>query len=127
MERLHQSLVRRSPGDKSLELAIALETLLVDSPGEHTFKIALRAALSTSDDLAQRSRSRAIIEAAYGLRSALVHGGQAPQDCRVRGHGTEPATDVAAEAARITAQVIRRVLAEGRLLDWARLELSNGI
>jgi hypothetical protein len=125
MERLHQSLIRRSPADKSLELAIALETLLVNSAGEHTFKIALRAALMTADSVDERSRNRAIIEAAYGMRSALMHSGQSPKDCKVRGHGTETAVEVVAEAARITARVIRRVLAEGRLPDWSRFELSN--
>jgi hypothetical protein len=35
IERLHQGLARRSPADQVVELSIALETLLVDSPGEH--------------------------------------------------------------------------------------------
>jgi hypothetical protein len=51
IERLHLALIRSSPGERMVELAIALETLVVGSDsGEHTFKVALRAALlSTSD------------------------------------------------------------------------------
>ena len=127
MERLHQALVRRSPADKALELAIALETLLVASPGEHTFKIALRAALLTAENLEERSRNRAIIEAVYGMRSALMHSGEAPTECKVRGYGRKPAVEVAAEATTITALIIRRVLTEGRLPDWRTVELSNGM
>lgn len=125
MERLHQALIRRLPADQALEIAIALETLLVDSPGEHTFKIALRAALLTSDDVNERSMTRGIIEAAYGMRSALMHSGQAPAECKVRDHGKKAAADVSAQAAKITALVIRRILADGQP-DWRKLELSNG-
>src|SRR5262249_31178792 len=45
MQRLGQACLRLGSADRALELAIALEALLVDDPGEHTFKIALRAAL----------------------------------------------------------------------------------
>jgi Apea-like HEPN len=127
MERLHQALVRRSPADKALELAIALETLLVNSQGEHTFKIALRAALLTAENLEERSRNRAIIEAVYGMRSALMHSGQAPTECKLRGYGKKPSVEVAAEAATITSLIIRRVLAERQLPDWNSLELSIGM
>ena len=127
MERLHQALVRRSPADQALEIAIALETLLVNSSGEHTFKIALRAALLTSEDVEERSHNRAMIEAVYGMRSALMHSGQAPTECKVHNHGRRPAAEVAADAARITALIIRRVLTRGELPDWNSLELSNGM
>jgi len=126
MERLHQALIRRSPADQALEIAIALETLLVNSAGEHTFKIALRAALLTSDDLTERSQNRAIIEAVYGMRSALMHTGQSPTECKVRNSGKQPAATVATSAARITARIIRRALADGHLPDWDTLELSQG-
>ena len=76
MERVHLAFIRSSPEDKALELSIALETLLIDSPGEHTFKISLRAALLTSENINTRAANRAIIRAAYTLRSNFVHGGQ---------------------------------------------------
>ena len=75
MQRLGLACLRRGPADQALELAIALEALVVDSPGEHTFKIALRAAILTSTELESRRRRRAIIEAMYKIRSSLMHSG----------------------------------------------------
>jgi|GEM_PF-1858652 hypothetical protein len=127
MERLHQALMRSSPSDKALEISIALETLLVNETGEHTFKIALRAALLTSGDMKERSRSRATIEAAYSLRSALMHKGDTPAERNLRGYGSRPSTQVAADAVELTALVIQRVIAGGGLPNWDMFELSNGV
>lgn len=127
MERLNQALVRRSPADRALELAIALEALLVDSPGEHTFKIGLRAALLTSNDLEQRKRNRAIIEGMYKIRSSLMHSGQFSEDCRVRGYGNIPTADVVSEALRITALVVQNIIGGGAIPDWSALELSHPV
>jgi hypothetical protein len=127
MERLHLSLMRRSSADKALELAIALEALLVDAPGEHTFKIGLRAALLTAEagDMKGRSRNRSIVGAAYGLRSAVVHSGRAPEHCTPRGLGKMLSTDVTSEAVSITAAVIRRIVTDGQLPEWDLLEMSR--
>ena len=82
----------------------------------------------TADDLDKRSRNRAIIEAAYGLRSALMHSGQSSfEGLQSARPWRLAAAEVAAEAARIAAQVIHRVLAEGQLPDWERPELSSRI
>lgn len=123
MERVHLAFIRLSPADKALELAIALETLLVDSPGENTFKIALRAGLLTGEDVQSRAMNRAIISAAYGLRSALMHSGQSPKDCKVRGYAKMPAADVAARATEIAVGVVLRILRDRREPDWNLLEL----
>jgi hypothetical protein len=124
MERVHLAFIRSKPADKALELAIALETLLVESPGENTFKIALRSALLTSPDPQTRSTNRAMIEAAYRLRSALMHSGKAPSECRVRGQSQRPATEVAANATDIAVNVVRRILTDGGLPDWNLVELG---
>jgi len=126
MERVHLAFIRSSPADRALELAIALETLLVESSGENTFKIALRAALLTGDDVQTRATNRAIIGAAYGLRSALMHSGQSPGHCTVRGRGKVPAAEVAATATGITVAVIQRILRDRQLPDWNALELAGG-
>jgi hypothetical protein len=109
----------------SLELAIAMEALLVDSPGEHTFKIGLRAALLTSSDLEQRRRNRAIVEGMYKIRSSLMHSGQSSDTCRVRGYGDMLATEVVSEALSITASVVQRIIGMGAIPDWGLLELSS--
>ena len=124
LERVHLAFIRSVPADKTLELAIALETLLVDSPGENTFKISLRAALLTAEDINSRATNRAIIRAAYSLRSALMHSGQSRTKVTVPGEGEVPSTDVAERATVITIDVIRSVLTAGKLPDWSDVELS---
>ena len=62
----------------------------IDSFGEHTFKISLRAALLTAEDIITRADNRAIIQAAYTLRSILMHGGQSKNEVTVSGKGKVP-------------------------------------
>ena len=124
MERVHLAFIRSSPEDKALELSIALETLLIDSPGEHTFKISLRAALLTAEDINTRATNRAIIHAAYTLRSNLVHGGQSKSEVKVKGEGKVPSKNVAKRATTIAINVIRSVLTAGKLPAWSDVELS---
>jgi hypothetical protein len=126
-ERVHLALIRWSPADRMVEVAIALETLLVNSPGENTFKVSLRSALLASDGLQSRALDRATISAAYGLRSALMHGGASPSLCKVHGKGELPAAEVADRAVEIARAVIRRILFDGRIPDWSALELSGRI
>jgi hypothetical protein len=124
MQRLGLACLRRAPADSALELAIALEALLVDTPGEHTFKLAFRAAILTGTDLESRRRTRSIIEAMYKMRSSLMHSGQCSETVKVRGFANARSTEVIAEASRITAMVIHRMIDEGNPPDWNTLELS---
>ena len=126
LERLHQALIRSNPADRALELSIALEALLGDSSGAHTFKLAYRAALLVSNNVEERIETRAIIEAAYIMRSALTHSGSAKPKVKVKGHGQRPVEEVASSATTITARVIKRIIMEGGFPEWNRLELSDG-
>ena len=126
LTRLHQALTRRFPADRALEISIALETLLVNSPGEHTFKIALRSALLGSVTVKDRAENRAIIESTYGMRSALMHSGHTANTVKVKGQGKQPAEKVVAESAKITANVIKQIIKNGDFPEWNQFELSNG-
>ena len=127
LERLHKALIRSTPADRALELSIALEALLIDSRGEHTFKLAYRAALLVSEDVEERIETRAIIGAIYGMRSDLMHGGQHSETVKViKGQEKEPAEEVASRAAKITALVIKRIILEGGPPEWNQFELSDG-
>jgi hypothetical protein len=125
MQRLGLACLRRSPADRALELAIALEALLVDSAGEHTFKIALRSAILTSTELRSRRRHRAIIEAMYKIRSSMMHSGHSSDTCKVRGFGDLQTTEIVSEALKITALVIQKMIGLGEPADWSSLELST--
>ena len=129
LERLHQALIRRDPADRAVELSIALEALLIDSSGEHTFKLSYRAALLVSDNVEERITNRGIIEATYDVRSKLLHRGSAKTEVKVKeGQGKKemPVEEVASKAATITARVIKRIIMEGGLPEWNRFELSDG-
>ena len=126
IKRVHLAFIRSSPAEKALELSIALETLLIDSdlPGELTFKISLRAALLTADDIKTRATNRAMIRAAYTLRNKLVHSGQSLNEVKMKGEGRMPSRDVAKQATAITISVIQSMLTAGRSPDWSDVELS---
>lgn len=123
IERVHLAFIRSSPEDKALELSIALETLLIDSPGEHTFKISLRAALLTAENINTGATNRAMIRALYTLRSNLVHGGQSKSEVKVDGKKVS-SRDVAKRATKITISVIQSMLTAGKSPDWSDVELS---
>ena len=124
MERVHLAFIRGSPADKALELAIALEALLIDSRGANSFKISLRAALLTAEDIKTRATNRAIIHATYTLRNQLVHSGESKSEVTVNGEGQVPSRDVAKRATAITINAIQSVLTAGKLPDWSDVELS---
>ena len=126
LEHLQQALIRSDPFARTLEIAIALEALLIDSSGEHTFKLAYRAALLVSDDVDERIATRAVITAAYVMRSSLMHGGRRSGTVKVIGQEKEPVKEVASKAAKITALVIKRIIMEGGLPEWNQFELSDG-
>ena len=126
LERLHQALIRSDPADRTLELSIALEALLITAPGEHTFKLSYRAALLVSDKVEKRIETRAMIEAAYGIRSALMHRGPVGPVFKVKDQGKKPVEEIASKATKITALVIKRIIMRGGLPEWNRFELSDG-
>lgn len=126
LTRFHQALARRFPADGALELSIALETLMVNDRGEHTYKIALRSALLASEQTEERAKIRAIIEATYGMRSALMHSGHSANTFSVKGQGKRSAEEIVTESAMITARVIKRIIMKGRLPEWNQFEISGG-
>ncbi len=131
LDRLHQSLIRRNPADRALETSIALEMLLKENDDRGTNRriLAFRAALLISEDVQERIRNRAIIDAAYKMRNELVHGGKMITDVTevtVNGFGKWSAEKIAGCAAKRTALVIKRVIMKGGLPEWNHFELSNG-
>ena len=123
LRRLNQALRRPPHGDRALDLAIALESLLVENAGENTYKLGLRAALLVGDSLEDKRRIRALITALYGLRSTLVHRGELPKTIKVAGV-RRPAPEVVEDATAVAAQVLTRIVEMKKLPDWHALELG---
>jgi hypothetical protein len=125
LRRLNYAMRRADIGDRAVELSTALESVLVDDRGEHTFKIALRSALVIPGTRAERVAARAIVSAIYGIRSALVHSGQAATSVRVRGRGSVSAAEVVEEGSRITGAVLRELIRAGSIPQWEDLEVRQ--
>ncbi len=126
LERLVQAMLRRDPGNKAADLSIALETLLTDQAGEHTWKVSTRAGVLTGWDLRSKLDRRNVIAAAYQMRSSLVHSGAASRTVRVTGRGQQPAAAVCEEAARVCAGCIRAIIERGGIPSWPEFDLSGG-
>ena len=126
VERLRQSLIRDDPADSTLEISIALESLLSSGFDGGRYKISLRASLLLTENLEGRVKARATLEAAYKMRNGLVHQGETKTEVDVKGQGRTPAKEVARRAADITALVTKRIIMSGGLPEWGRFELSNG-
>lgn len=125
LRRFNQALRRPSHGDRALDLAIALESLLVDGAGENTYKMGLRAALLLGGAIKQRREVRAVVSALYVLRSALIHDGVLPSEVKVVNVGKRPAPDVVNDATEICARVLRSILEAGSIPNWYEYELAD--
>ena len=126
LERLQQSLIRDAPADSTLEISIALESLLSSDSDRGKSTISLRASLLLPENLEGRVRARATLEAAFKMRNRLVHQGETKTEVDVKGQGQTSAKEVAGRAANITALVTKRIIMSGSLPKWNQFELSNG-
>jgi Apea-like HEPN len=126
LSRLNQAVRRPPHGDRAIDLAIALESLLVDGAGENTYKVGLRAALLLPVPLEERQRVRSLVSALYAIRSSLMHDGRPPSEVRVVGSGKRPSAEVVVEATTVCASVLRAILEAGRVPHWYSFELAGG-
>lgn len=127
LSRLSRAVRSHLMADKALDLAIALETLLADSnPGEHTYKVALRAGLMTPGPLANKLSASALARALYGIRSSVAHSGHVKERVNVGAAGKRPSVDVIKDALELVAAITREMMTRGAPPDWANLEMSGG-
>ncbi|MCH8274160.1 MAG: hypothetical protein IH851_05160 [Armatimonadetes bacterium] len=123
LQRFSQAMKRRPHGDRAIDLSIALESLLVEGPGELRYRLALRAALLVDEPLEKRKEIRRTLADLYEVRSALVHDGVLP----TRNFHGKKASEVVEDATVVSARVLRSFLAAGKEPDWPNLELTGGM
>ena len=122
--RLNRAVRQQRMEDQVLDIAIALEVLLTDNnPGEHTYKVSLRAGLLDSGTPEKRLRSRAIAGALYTLRNNVVHGSHVPEKSEFRGKGKRPSHEIVNEALQLVGSLTRCLILRGNLPDWYTYEL----
>ena len=125
LQRLIRARCQIKPGDRAIDLAIALEILYMNADrDEHSYKIALRAARFLYGPGEQRHEAFRRIRRLYDMRSSMVHRGSASDKWRVGGTDVT-AYDLVESVDGLCARSISLFLRQGRLPDtWREIELS---
>lgn len=126
LRRFDEAMRQPAYGDRALDLAISLESLLVDGNAELSYKVALRGSLLLPLSLPERADVRHVLEALYDLRSAIVHDGKQPAKVKVKGRGKVQSPVVVREATLTVASILRAVLENGETPNWCDFELTGG-
>jgi hypothetical protein len=125
LERIVRSRSQLHPGNRSIDLAIALEVLFMNvDQGEHSYKVSLRLARLLGGEPPAKRRAFIETRRLYDLRSQMVHTGSAKNDWSVDGEQRSAYDLVEAGDVRCT-EAIRGFLALGGIPpDWRDIELS---
>ena len=123
--RLLRGRCQSNPGNRAIDVAIALEVLFMSKDrNEHSYKISLRAARLLQEDVGARRKVFAEVKNVYDVRSGMVHTGSADNESNVDGvkrtaHDVVEAVDV------VCTEAICRFLAMGSIPENLRdIELS---
>lgn len=117
-DRLMASRRRLDPGDRSIDLSIAMEALFGSDRMDFTYKLSLRSALLLEATIEARREVRETVKALYVIRGKVVHGQELkPKD---KPHQT------LRDAEQLCARAIRRV-AELGAISWEDVELGASI
>lgn len=125
LQRLIRSRSQHHPGNRAIDLAIALEVLFMNvERDEHSYKISLRLAKLLGGDLPARRIAFGETRKLYDLRSVMVHTGRAKDGWSVEG-AARSAYDLVEVGDNRCAEAIRKFLDLGRIPDdWRDTELS---
>ncbi|MDP9007505.1 MAG: HEPN domain-containing protein [Pseudomonadota bacterium] len=125
VERLVRSRCQQIPGNRAIDLAIALEVIFMGNhQGEHSYKISLRAARLLRDTVEARRAVFTQVQRVYELRSTMVHSGIGSDTYNVN---TVPrtATDLVESVDVHCTEALRKILNLGAIPeDWRDIELS---
>jgi hypothetical protein len=122
IDRLNLARRRISPGDKAIDGAICLESLLGDDDSnELTYKLKLRAALLLGSTLEERREIRDAVGKFYKLRSSTVHG-RLPRARNAKDENTCVATGLG-----ICLRALRTIIERNEKPAVADWELNGGL
>jgi hypothetical protein len=117
---LNMARRRFDDGNKAIDLSTAFEAVLSrdGEQGEMTYKFRLRAALLLADTYEERMHISKQMAELYRVRGKIVHGDadDAPDHHR---------RAIAAWGMKACGQLLRKILLQGQLPDFSRLELTG--
>jgi Apea-like HEPN len=133
LQRLLNCLRKSNLTDKSIELGIALESILLSgtdddgTSGEITFRLASRGAWFLGKSAEERRHIFNVLKAAYKLRSKAAHEGQAPEVVKSVHKGSEPLATayLIQDALEICSEVIKKVIDKQEIPDWTEIILGT--
>jgi len=127
--RIVQAKHNQDISDQFLDLAIALEMLLLNDNSNHaqlSLSFRLHGALLLGGDLKQRETTHSMLYELYNRRSAVAHGGTMKKKNR---HYTkerkEPVEILLLEFLELGERIVRKVVQDG-LPKWSELRLTGG-
>jgi hypothetical protein len=120
LRRLRLAKERRDLDDQLVDIVIACEALFIpenEDHGELTFRTALHAAVYLANDLQERKDIFHVVQAAYAIRSKIVHGARSR---RAVVAGTEYAvSDILPSIERLVRRALVKRLEGGEVtIDW---------
>jgi hypothetical protein len=125
LNRLNLAQRRFKLGDKAIDLAIVLESLLGgDETNEVTHKVTTRAARLLGGANEQRLHNRDIVNATYGYRSKMVHNGVQPEGMKSIASNPMPASEILSAAVRVCVAVIKRIIRLRQIPDWKAFDIE---
>lgn len=108
--RFNLSYSREMDEDRLIDLTIALESsVLFNQADELTYRLAIRGAKLLADHTPPK-QTKALLEAMYEIRSAIVHNGKMISDKLAGLRDLSPAPSSSTEFANQCADVVRRIL-----------------
>jgi hypothetical protein len=124
LERIIRSRCQFVTGNRSIDLAIALEVLFMNAErDEHSYKISLRAARLLREDAGARQRTFMQVRRLYDMRSGMVHTGGIKNDYPLDAERV-PAHEIVEAVDEVCVEAIRAFLKAGQIpTDWRPIEL----
>jgi len=127
LNRLSLAQRRFKMGDKAIDLAIALESLLGGNENnEVTHKVTTRAAHLLGGTNGQRLRNRDVVHATYGYRSKMVHNGEEPSGNKTIDGELMSANEIIDAAVGVCVEVIKKIIRLRGIPDWKPFDIQQG-
>lgn len=126
LNRLNLAQRRLSLGDKAIDLAITLESLLGGNENsEITHKVTTRATRLLAGPDNQRHFNRAIVNATYSYRSKMVHNGTQPSGIKRIGDREMRANEIISAAVDVCVKIIKAIIHRRAIPDWQEFDILN--
>ncbi len=127
LQRLNLSRRRSRPVDKSIDLGIALESLLLHDRASNepiSFPFRLRGAWIMGSDASKREEYMQLFKSIYDCRCEAVHTGKFTTKFTKKLH--LPLNDLLKKGEDLCAEMIKWILQKGELPEWKKLIVGGG-